>query len=232
MRMMRFAPLLAMLAALLGGCASTPPQVPISLSSQAVASGNGRIGVVMKKLPAVDTSLPGAGCLLCLAAASIANAQVTTFAKTLPYEDLPRLKQDIAALLRKKGADVVVIEEDLKIDALPKTGSKAAGFATVEFASFKAKYAIDRLLVLEIDLLGFERTYSAYIPTSDPKAVLRGRGYLVNLASNAYEWYLPVTITRSSDGPWDEPPKFPGLSNAYFQTVELGRDTFLQPFGK
>ena len=43
---------------------------------------------------------------------------------------------------------------------------------------------------------------------------------------------IEVAIARSSEGPWDEPPKFPGLSNAYFQTVELGRDTFLQPFGK
>lgn len=232
MRMKCLAPLVAVLAALLGGCASTPPQMPIALSSQAVATGSGRIGVAMKQLPPVDTSLPGAGCLLCLAAASIANGQVTSFAKKLPYEELPKLKQDVAALLRKKGADVVVIEEDLKIDALPKTGSKVPNVSPIDFASLKTKYAIDRLLVLEVDLLGFERTYSAYIPTSDPKAVLRGRGYLVNLASNTYEWYLPVTIFRSSEGPWDEPPKFPGLSNAYFQTLELGRDTFLQPFGK
>jgi len=232
MGLMRLAPPLALLGALLGGCASTPPQMPISLSAQAVGAGTGRIGVVMKKLPVVDTSLPGAGCLLCLAAASVANSQVTTFAKKLPYEELPKLKEDVAALLRKRGADVVVIAEDVNIDALPTTGSKLPNVSTRDFVSLKTKYSIDRLLVLEIDLLGFERTYSSYVPTSDPKAVLRGRGYMVNLASNAYEWYLPVSIIRSSDGPWDEPPKFPGLSNAYFQTVELGRDAFLQPFGK
>jgi hypothetical protein len=185
----------------------------------------------MTPLPKVDTSLPGAGCLLCLAAAAVANNQVTAFAQKLPYEELPQLKAEIAALLRKRGVEVVVIEEAVQINALPTTGNKVPNVSSTDFASLKQKYSLDRLIVLEIGFLGFERTYQAYVPTSDPRAVFRGRGYMVNLASNAYEWYLPVSIVRSSDGKWDEPPKFPGLSNAYFQTVELGRDAFLQPFG-
>ena len=228
----RWAGAWALLGALLGGCASTPPQMPVALSPQAVAAGGGRIGVTMTTLPKVDTSFPGAVCLLCLAAASVANGDVTTFAKTLPHEDLPKLAQAVAARLQRKGADVVLLEGDLKLDKLPPTGSKVPNATTVDFTSLKSKYGIDRLLVIEIRLLGFERTYAAYVPTSDPKAVFRGRGYIVDLASNTYVWYMPVSILRSSDGPWDEPPKFPGLSNAYFQTIELGRDAFLEPFDK
>jgi hypothetical protein len=221
---------LAVLTVLLGGCASTPPQASIPLAAKAAASGGGRVGVIMTPLPKVDTSLPGAGCLLCLAAASVANSGVTGFAQKLPYEDIPKLKGDIADMLRKKGANVVVIEEGVKIDALPTTGQKAPNVSSTDFASLRVKYNLDRLLVIDISFIGFERTYSAYVPTSDPKAVLRGRGYMVDLASNAYEWYLPINIVRSSQGNWDEPPKYPGLSNAYFQTLELGRDAFLQPF--
>ena len=35
---------------------------------------------------------------------------------------------------------------------------------------------------------------------------------------------------RNADGAWDEPAKFPGLTNAYFQVVELGKDEVLRPF--
>ncbi|MEP6738729.1 MAG: hypothetical protein ABJA61_00035 [Caldimonas sp.] len=223
--------LAALLAVLLGGCASTPPQTPIPLAATAVTAKSGRIGVAMNRLPVADTSFPGAGCLLCLAAASVANSGVTQHTKTLTYEDLVRLKQDAAASLRKNGADVIVIEEDVAFDALPDTRTKAPDVATKDFSALKAKYALDRLLVIEVNTLGFERTYQAYIPSSDPKAVFRGRGYIVNLTSNAYEWYVPVNIARSADGKWDEPPKFPGLTNAYYQTLELGRDALLKPLG-
>ena len=56
-------PLLA--AVQLLGCASSP-QLPVSFTDNALS---GRVGVVMTALPKVDTSFPGASCLLCLAAA-------------------------------------------------------------------------------------------------------------------------------------------------------------------
>lgn len=85
-------------------------------------------------------------------------------------------------------------------------------------------------MVFNITTLGISRTYADYFPTSDPKALLQGSGYLVNLSNNTYEWYLPVNVTKSTDGNWDEPPKFPGLTNAYFQALEIGKDSFLKPF--
>ena len=108
--------------------------------------------------------------------------------------------------------------------------SKEPDFAAKDFSSLKSQLNVDRLLVIDINALGALRTYSAYIPTSDPKAVLRGTGYIVNLSNNALDWYLPVNILKSAEQSWDEPPKFPGLTNAYFQAIEVGKDTFKQPF--
>lgn len=226
------APAWALVIALLEGCASSPPQSAVAMSPQTVVPGSGRIGVAMTRMPQVDTYFPGAGCLLCMAAASVANSQMTNLTKALPQEDLPKLKQDVAARLRKSGAEVVIIEDDLVLKSLPDSKSEAPNFASKDFTAMQKKYDIARLVVLEVNTLGIERTYSGYIPTSEPKAVIRGRGYMVNLANNQYEWYLPIEILRSSDGKWDEPPRFPGLSNAYFQTVEVGRDAFLKPFDK
>ncbi len=221
--------LMIVVASVVGaGCASVP-QNPVALSNEAIGPQAGRMGVAMTALPKLDTQLPGAHCLLCLMLASGANSSLTTHARTLPYEDLPRLKHEAADLLRKKGNDVTVIEEDLKLDDLPDFGAKETNFARKDFSSLRQKFKIDRLLVINITGLGFIRTYSAYIPTSDPKALLEGTGYIVNLKNNSYEWYEPISITKSTDLNWDEPPTFPGLTNAYFQVLEIGKDSFLKP---
>lgn len=220
---------LTTIAVLLGGCASAPQQ-PVQLAQDTALAKTSRVGVAMTALPKVDTHLPGASCLLCIAFASAANATLTTHMQTLPYEELPNLKNDVADMIRKKGTNVTVIAEDLNVTELPAFDNKGPNIAKKDFSSLQQKYQIDKLLVIDITTLGILRTYSAYIPTSDPKAVLQGTGYIVNLSNNTYEWYLPVNVTKSSDGSWDEPPKFPGLTNAYFQTLEIGKDSFLKPF--
>lgn len=78
----------------------------------------------MTALPKVDTQFPGADCLLCLAAASIANASLTKYTHTLTTEDLPKLKNQLADLLQKKGIEVVVIEESLNVSSFSDFGTK------------------------------------------------------------------------------------------------------------
>lgn len=221
--------ILAALAILAGGCASLPQQ-PVSLSRDAIGVQSGRIGVAMTELPKLDTQLPGANCLLCLAVASAATSSLTAHARTLPYEDLPKLKNKVADLLRRRGAAVTVIEENLDVKALPDFDTKEPNVARKDFLSLQQKYQIDKLLVIDVTALGFIRTYASYVPTSDPKGLLQGTGYIVNLKTNTYDWYQPVFVTKSADQNWDEPPKFPGLTNAYFQALEIGMDSILQPF--
>lgn len=225
----QFGLIFSVIAIFLGGCASVPQQ-SVSLSTTAKGAEAGRVGVAMTKLPKVDTFFPGANCLLCLAAASIANTSLTTHAKTLPYEDLPRLKADLANLLRHNGVVVTEIADDVDIEALPDFDSQGPNVARKNFSSLRAKYNIDRLVVINVKTLGYIRSYQAYIPSSEPKATLDGFGYMVNLKSNTYDWYKPVSVSKSADQSWDEPPKFPGLTNAYFQVLEIAKDSFLEPF--
>lgn len=218
------------LALCAGGCVA-PKIDPIQFSDNTLpAQTGGRVGVVMTPLPKIDTEFPGAGCLLCLAAAATANSPLTDYSHTLPYEDLPKLKDEVAELIRKKrGLEVIVIKEDLKVGDLPDYQSTAPVIARKDYSSFKPKYKIEKLVVINISALGFTRSYSAYIPTSDPKGLFRAVGYVINLSSNTYEWFWPVAIAKAADKNWDEPPKFPGLTNAYFQAVELGKDKLLEP---
>jgi hypothetical protein len=220
--------LLAAAAIFLSGCA-TKPQLPVDLAPSALKSGNQRVGVAMTQLPKAEVHLPGANCLLCIMTATAANSGLNKHASSLTLEDLAGLKDKAAATLRQNGSNPIVINEPLDLKALLDANASTPNAAKKNFAPLKQKYGVDKLLVIEIDAVGFERMYSAYFPTSDPKGLVRGTGYLVNLSTNTYEWYLPVYVAKSADGKWDEPTTFPGLTNAYYQALEMGKDAFLQP---
>ena len=215
---------------LLSGCAA-PPQLPLPIAAQAFAPAANNYGVAMTAIPAADTYFPGASCLLCIAAASVANSSLTTHTKTLTTTDLSSLNQQAAAALRKKGAQVTMID-NLDLKTLPDNSKAAPNFARKDFTGLKAKYKVDKLLVIAVDMTGFERTYAAYIPAGDPKAKVAGASYIVNLNDNSLEWYKPIQVVKAADGAWDEPPKFPGLTNAYFQAIELTRDEVLTPLAQ
>lgn len=209
------------------GCAAIQQQ-PVNLSSNALSPNSGRIGVAMAALPPVDTHLPGAHCLLCMATAAIANSSLTSHAKTLQASEVASLKTEVADIVRKRNVDVLVIEEAINIDSFPDAGSTDANMAKKNFAQLREQYQLEKLIVIDITQLGFVRSYSGYFPISDPKGALIGSAYMVNLKTNQYEWYLPLNEVKSADQKWDEPTKFPGLTNAFFQAIEAGRDLVLR----
>ncbi len=205
------------------------PQTPVQLNTNTLKAET-RIGVAMTTLPKVDLVFPGASCLLCFAAASAANSSLNTHTQALPYEDLLKVKDQLAQALAKKGKTATVIIEPLDLNSLPDFATKGPNIALKDFTSLKKKYGVDKLLVAHVSAFGMERTYASYFPTSPPRAYLIGTGFLVNLSNNTYEWFSPIRHLRAADGNWDEPPKFPGLTNAYFQVLELSKDDFLKPF--
>jgi hypothetical protein len=213
----------------LGGCA-TKPQEPVVFAPTKITDPAIRIGVAMGPLPKVDTYFPGADCLLCMAAASVANSSLTSHTQKLPSTDLANVKNEIADLLKKKGVKVKVIADALIVSDLPSFKTDAPNFARKDFTSLKAKYDVDKLIVITIGTLGMWRPYSAYFPTSAPKAAVTGTGVMVNLADNSYDWFEPIGIYRTADGVWDEAPNFPGLTNAYYQAVEQAKDNLKKPF--
>lgn len=218
-------------AAALVGCAGTP-QGPVSLASSTLGPKTGKVGVAMTTMAKPDLHLPGAGCLLCLAFATAANSKLNEYSKTLSTEDLMALRKDAVAALSKKGVEAVEIQEEIKLDDLPSARGSLPNSTDRDFASIRQRYQIERLVVFSINVVGTQRPYASYIPTGDGKAVVQGRGFMVDLTNNTYQWYAPVNVLLSSSGAWDEPPSFPGLTNAYYQAVEATRDQLLKPLGK
>lgn len=206
----------------------TPYQNSVALTKDNLAAQKGRVAVAMHTDPA-DLYLPGAGCLLCLAAATVANSSLNTYAKTMKPDELLQVKTEIVEMLRKKGVDAVAIDGQLDLDKLPDL-KLGANMATKDYTSVAKGF--DHIVVINVRQLGFTRNYSAYIPTSDARATVNGYAFMVDLKTNAYEWFDHVEITRSADGAWDEAPAFPGLTNAYFQAVEQAKDHIKAPFAQ
>jgi hypothetical protein len=216
----------------ISGCAS-PPQTPVSWQGSTPGAKPARVGVVMTAVPKPDTYFPGAACLLCMATASVANSALTDQVRTWSAKDLDSLRDDLAARLRERGLEPVVIKDGLDLGKLPDRGGKEPNMARKDFSALRTQHKIDKLLVVQIDALGATRNYAAYVPTGDPRAMLNGAGYIVNLDSQALEWFLPLALSvPAADGKWDEPPKYPGLTNAFFQVLEMSMDQLKQPFAK
>jgi hypothetical protein len=227
------AALAALAAFALGGCATAPPK-PVELAPDffATKAKAGKIGVALSEIPKPDTQFPGAGCLLCIAVASGAHTKLTDHVRTLSTDELKALSTQVAEALRKRGMDVVVIDQPVKMPDLPDfkpTGSAELTYSPKDFSALKSRHGVERLLMVNIGYVGVWRSYSAYIPTDTPRAVVGGHGYLIDLSSHRLEWSAPIAISRAAEGAWDEPPKFPGLSNAYYQALEDTVQAVLRP---
>lgn len=206
----------------------TAPQNPISLTKESLAAKKGRVAVAVRAAKP-DLYLPGAGCLLCLGAATIANSSLNTYAKTLKTDELLQVKTELVELMRKKGIDAVALDGQIDLDKLPdlKLGTN---MATKDYAAVAKGF--DHLVVINVQQVGFVRTYAAYVPTSDAKATVSAFAFMVDMKTNAYEWFDQLSITRSAEGAWDEAPSFPGLTNAYYQVVEQTKDRVKAPFAQ
>jgi hypothetical protein len=222
---------LALCVSLLVGCA-VPKQKDIAFKSEVLTTSPAKVGIAMSEIPKADTYFPGADCLLCYMTASAANSSLTDQIRTLPNDDLSTLKESVAEALNKKGVATLIVKEKLDVAALPDGGPTGENTARKNFTSLKGKYGVDKLLVVSVYSLGVTRRYSSYFPSGDPRATIVAAAYIVDLTTNKYDWYNAISETKGAEGGWDEPPKYPGLTNAYFQVLERAKDNILVPLSK
>lgn len=208
---------------LLAGCASTP--TPAKEFGQSFYEQKPqKVGIYVNYPKKVTTYHPGANCLLCMAAAAAANTSVTSHMETLSPDDFAEVSDIIATKLREKGMTPVVINDDELFKKMKKVKSKDPSIAKLDHRPIKQKHDVDALVVVNISALGSERTYSAYVPTGAPQGYVDGLAYAIDLDTNAYEMYQPLTERVAVKGEWKEGPSYPGLTNAYYQAVEKVKD--------
>ncbi|GAA3953048.1 hypothetical protein [Allohahella marinimesophila] len=205
--------------AVLTGCAGRV-QPPVALDQNFWQKENPRVGVSMTSAQQPAAYLSGADCLLCLAAANIANSELIDHMPTLPAEDLLSLEAELVDTLNAQGLQASAVTDSFSVKHL-KPSSLPEG-AEKDFSPWADTY--DYLLIVDVSMFGTHRSYSGYIPTSDPQAVVKGRVYMVDMSNNQYVLYDAFHTIRAVDGEWDEAPTFPGVTNAYFQAIESSKD--------
>ena len=214
------------------GCSATP-QAPVALHDNFWGGVSGaRIAVVVPDIPDPSMAFPGANCLLCIAVVSGVHSKLVDHVKTFPKDDIVVLKDMLVRQLNESGAQAKAIDAFDHLAELPKIRSDAPNAADRDFGVFKSEFNATHVLVVSIQQIGAIRPIASYAPTDVPKASVVGSAYLVNVADNSYEWYAPLTMTLAALGEWDEPPKIPGLTSAYFQALAMTRDRVLDPSAK
>lgn len=210
------------------GCAAVPPQTPISFDEYSDSSANPKtITVTMDQVPNTGMTYPGASCLLCLGVAAAANSGLSSHAKTLDNSDLKSLGADVTDALGKLGFATELLDTPLELGKLKKADYIESTDARKDFTVLKETVGSSHLLVIDINYNGLQRGYANYFPTSDPYSLVTGVVYLVDLTTNQYEWYLPISEQNSAGQEWKEPPEYPGITNSWHQGVATVREQIL-----
>lgn len=210
----------SLLTVLLVACGTTP-QTSVQLKKE-VLTPNKRIGILVHEIPKPTTQIVGASCLLCYGVAAAANATLDKHLATLPISDLDSTKNLVLEGYKGKANSVefvTITESELK---KLKKFKNELGYAEKDYRIFKELKNIDILVVLQYRAHGAYRGYSAYVPVTDPLGFVLGVVYSIDLETNQYLQYLELEQKIAVDGEWDEPSQqFPGVTNAYYQAVEL-----------
>jgi hypothetical protein len=207
------------------GCASTP-QSQINASAEFWQDHQQKIGVFVSDIPEVKGHITGAACLLCYATAAAINADLNSHVKTLSSEDLADLQTQLINALKEKGINAVEVKTEFDIDTVKKFESKQLNVAKKDFRPLKTMEGLDKVLVVDLRLLGTIRNFANYVPIGEPIAALKGLMYIVNLEDNHYEFYEVIDVTKIVGNQWDE-PNYPAVTNAYYTIVELGKAKIL-----
>ena len=221
--MSRFLSLLFAGAFFLSGCSSIPLQTKVPADKN-VWQAKQKVGVYVSNVPKITTSFPGAGCLLCVAAASVGNTSLTKQVETFQAKQLQQTKDNVIKTLKAKGIEVVVIDSLVKDSAMKKVSAPKNPHITKDYSLYKTQKDVDQLLVINFNFVGVIRNYSSYVPTSGPMAVINADVYMIDTKTNDYSLFDPIAISRGVEGEWDKPPTFPGVTNAFFQAEEAAVD--------
>lgn len=212
----------------LSGCAGKVIS-PIPYDASALVHQEEVIGIVSTRLPDTDMIYPGASCLLCLGAAAAMNSTLSSYAETLDASELEGIKKEIAESLEAQGKNVKLINYPLDVKVLKDFSSEAPNTALKDYTTYAKQAGVQHLVVIDFSYLGFQRNYASYIPSSDPFAKVVGKTLFVDGENNTLYWYLPLDIEVSSQGEWDEPEDFPGLTNAFYQALAIAKEQIVTP---
>ncbi|MBT4883003.1 MAG: hypothetical protein HON44_03410, partial [Glaciecola sp.] len=201
--------LIILLATLfISACGSTP-QGFVPLVKNVVQADNTKIGFVyIAPEDKATTHIYGADCLLCYGVASALTSSLDTHLEsTISADELLVIKDAVIAGYSDLNVELIEVNLTAPITKLKKFKGEN-GFAEKDLRVLKDKLGLDLLVVSSLDQHGAYRSFSSYIPNSDPQGYIAGTLYTVDLTTNGYVQYLSIAERVQPQGEWDEPTAF------------------------
>jgi hypothetical protein len=225
---------LALVAVLFfAGCAIAP-QKPVAITDTYWEQQDQRIGVYVQPIEAPQLYLEGDVRLLDYAVISAVMSSVKSHFSGLDTTDYEFLREDINNHFSQEGKLVKLISEDITLEDLPSFNDPNAKdelhFSRTDYSQLKNKLEVDQLLIIKAKRVGLARPYASIMPMADPRAIFEIEGELVDLSNNQLLWYSTISHANFSTGDWDEPPTYPGLTNAFYTTLEAAKQEVMTHF--
>lgn len=204
---------------LLAGCATSPaPVEAIVLPASFWQNKQGKIGVALVEAPRGTVHMYGPRDALDRAIATKADSQFINYLHTVRPGAFNQLAEGFSAGLRKRGYTVEVIAQPVESTWYATLQTKApTNKVEADLAPDRAKYGVDRLLLLSVDRFGAYRDYFVFVPTAAPMAIFQVEGKLVDLASNEMLWRATMASKQNVipiEGDWNQPPDYPNVTLA------------------
>jgi|GEM_PF-4400169 len=194
-------------AIIISGCAAVP------FSPKNYYQNNKKVGVIITKLPKFEqyplsgaVGSPGAvGAGLSIAESiekRINDRKNSALRDSVDIKAFTEAKEMVAAHLKDKGKDVVIIDEELNYDKLPLNKADPKLFKR-NISGLCENYQVDELFVLDVTGYGLLKKASTF------RSYVQCYAYVVDAKTNTYIWKPDVKYMRSSadiEGDWERRP--------------------------
>lgn len=221
-------------ALMLSACAATPQ---FAARPEFWSEKDRVIGVAIAKPPAAAAHKQGQQGLLDLAInAGMAN-ELDAHLNKLDTAQINELADRMVVYLKGKGYNAKRIADPIDVETLPKFEAKddASGkhYAAKDFSVVKKTHGVDKVLLLSINAIGTIRSYYGFVPLGAPQGISNLSGQVVNLQNNSLEWNQAASqVVPNTEGEWDMPPSYPGLTKAVNNAFEQSRNMLYNQFAQ
>jgi hypothetical protein len=194
------------------------------------------IGVALADFPKPTAYKGGSQGLLDIAINNANAGPLEEHLNSLDISKVADISDRIAGYLTAKGFRVKQIKEPVKIGELKdlekdKSSAPNSPHSSRDFTPLKAKYGIDKLVLITVTQVGTVRNYYGFFPIGAPAGITSMLGQAINLADNSLEWNQVITQTvPSADPNWDQPPQYPGLTKAVYTALDQSRNLLYNQF--
>ena len=233
---MKFKVLILFLIFGLAGCVTTTPN--FAVKKQFWNDKSKIIGVVIGDMPQPTAHKGGQQGLLDLAINNANAGDLEEHLKTLDVSNIKDVAIKMTKYLKGKGLKVKHITKNLDLAGLKdfegeNDEAKGIYYGQSDYRGLKAKYGVDKLVVVNIVRIGTIRNYYGFVPLGDPSGLSHLGGYVVNLSNNQLEWKQTIVEQSPiSAAEWDTPPKFDGLTKAMYLAFNQSKSLLFNAFAQ